>query len=325
MTANFESTAGLAPAIPAAPPSRWRVWFQAIRIFSFTASVVPILVATALAMADGAFADGRVGPPLLVAAMLVASVACHAGANLANDYYDHARGIDTAESLGPSKVIQQGLLTPAEVRRGMVVAFAVATVVGLGIVAISGWRVLALALVSLAVAYLYTGGPKPFGYVALGEVAVFLAMGLGMVVGAYYVLTDEVSLASALAAVAVGGLVTAILHANNVRDVDLDRAAGKTTLATLLGRRAANLEYAFLIGLAYVATAALVASEPRLWPALVVLATAPRAVWLVRLIWRADSPRVLNVALRRTAGLHLRFGLLLTGGLVVGAILDGRV
>ena len=308
--------------MPTPAPSRWRIWLQAIRVFSFTASVVPILVASALAVADGAFAGGQVRQPLLAVAMLVASVACHAGANLANDYYDHVKGVDTEESLGPSKVIQQGLLSPAEVRRGMVVAFAVATVIGLGIVAASGWPVLVLALASLAAAYLYTGGPKPLGYVALGEITVFLAMGIGMVVGAYFVLARHVTLASVLVALPIACLVALILHANNIRDVDLDRAAGKVTLATLVGRRTANVEYALLAGAAHLAILLLVAVEPRLWPAVLACLTLPTAARLVRMLQRAQDPQGLNVVLRRTAGLHLRFGLLLTAGLLLGALVE---
>ena len=320
VSASGRNASGL--STPARRPNRLRVWLQAIRIFSFTASIVPILVAAALAAADGAFVDGHIGPPLLTAAMLIASVACHAGANLANDYYDHVKGIDTMESLGPSKVIQQGLLSPAEVRRGMVVAFAVATAVGLGIVAVSGWWVFVLALACLAVAYLYTAGPKPLGYVALGEVTVFLAMGMGMIVGAYVVLTGRITGTSVIVAVAIGCLVAAILHANNIRDAELDRAAGKATLANMFGRRAANLEYALLIGVAYLATLALILVEPRRWPAVLAFLTVPLAADLVLVLWRADGPVELNVVLRRTAGLHLRFGLLLTTGLLVGVLLE---
>jgi len=301
--------------LPVAPPSRWRVWLQAVRVFSFPASVVPILVASALAVADLVF------DPLLAVAMLLASVLCHAGANLANDYYDDKNGVDTADSLGPSKVIQQGLLSPAEVRRGMLVAFGLATVIGLAIVAVSGWVVLVIALLSLGAAFFYTGGPRPLGYVALGELTVFLSMGLGMVLGAYYVYAGRITLVATLVAVAVACLVAAILHANNVRDLDADRRAGKRTLATLLGRPGADIEYALLVAGAYAAALAAVAAEPRLWPALLVLASLPAAVSLVRAAFAAATPDELNPIVRRTAGLHLRFGLLLSAGAVLSAFL----
>ncbi len=105
----------------AARPSQLKIWLQAVRVFSFTASIIPILAGSALALVDRGFSWW------LFLVMLAASVACHAGANLANDYFDHTKGIDTNESLGPSKVIQTGLLTPAQVKRGMGVAFALAT------------------------------------------------------------------------------------------------------------------------------------------------------------------------------------------------------
>ncbi|MGH2558016.1 MAG: 1,4-dihydroxy-2-naphthoate octaprenyltransferase [Thermomicrobiales bacterium] len=297
-------------------PARWRIWFQAVRFFSFTASVIPILVGSMLALFDRAF------DPLLLLVMLTASVTCHAGANLANDYFDHVRGIDTVESLGPSKVIQQGLLRPAEVRRGMIVAFAIATALGLIIVAEAGWPILALALVSLAAAYFYTGGPKPLAYVALGEVTVFVFMGPVMIGGAYYVLVDRLTWGAILVSLPVGCLVALILHANNVRDIDLDRRAKKVTLATLLGRRGANAEFVALVAVAYLAILALIAWEPSVWPVLVVAVTMPAAVNLVRAVLTATEPAELNRLLRKTAGLHLRFGTLLSIGLLAATVVD---
>jgi len=315
MNATDPTTAGLTVP-PQTTPSRWRIWFQAIRFFSFTASAIPILIGASLALVDREF------DLLLFVVMLAASVACHAGANLANDYFDHVKGIDTEESLGPSKVIQQSLLTPAEVRRGMIVAFAIATALGLFIVAETGWPILTLALASLGAAYFYTGGPKPLGYIALGEVTVLIFMGPVMIGGAYYVLAERLTWEVILASLPIGFLVAAILHANNIRDIELDRAAGKVTLATLLGRHWANIEYLALVAGAFVATAVLIVAEPRLWPVAVVVLSAPTAVWLIRLVFSAAEGRSLNVALRKTAGLHLRFGLLMTAGLLIRATID---
>lgn len=297
-------------------PSRFKIWLQAVRIFSFTASIVPILVGSAFALIDRTF------DPFLFVLMVLASVACHAGANLANDYFDHVKGIDTKESLGPSKVIQQELLTPAEVKRGMFVAFGLATVLGLIIVAESSWVVLVLALFSLAAAFFYTGGPKPLGYIALGEVVVFVFMGWVMIGGAYYVHAGTVTWQVLVAATAIAAFVAEILHANNIRDIEPDRRAGKVTLATLFGRRGSAHEYLFLAALAYAAIVALVIGDRSLWPAMIVFATLPTSVALTRVAYGASEVMALNRLLRRTAGLHLRFGALLTGGLVVRAILD---
>jgi 1,4-dihydroxy-2-naphthoate octaprenyltransferase len=301
---------------PAIRPTRWRIWFQAVRFFSFTASTIPIAVGSALALYDHTF------DWFLFLLMLVASIACHAGANLANDYYDHIKGIDTAESLGPSKVIQQGLLTPAEVKRGMFIAFAIATVLGLIIVAASSWVILLVALASLGAAYFYTGGPKPLGYFALGELTVFIFMGPVMICGAYFVMADTVTLQSVLVSIPIGLLVAVILHANNIRDIPLDRAAGKVTLATLLGRRSANIEYLVLVIGAYVMTLVLVATELGLWPVLLVAVTLPAALRLCRLCLTAVDVRELNKLLRQTAGLHLRFGTAMTAGLVLSSIFE---
>ena len=307
--------APMAAAMGAAP-SRFRIWYQAVRFFSFTASVIPIAAGGALAFADRRF------DPLLFAIMVVAGVATHAGCNLANDYYDHKKGIDTEESLGPSKVIQQGLLTPGDVKRGMLVAFAIATVLGVIVVAQTGWPILALALASLAAAYLYTGGPKPLGYIALGEATVFVFMGLGMVMGSYYALAGRLTGSAFLVAMPIGLIVAAILHANNIRDIPDDAAAGKVTLATLLGRRGANIEFAVLTYGAYAGVVALVASDPRLWPVVITAATIPVALRVNRLAFSPAMRVELNPLVRRTAGLHLRFGALMTAGLVAAAILE---
>ena len=297
-------------------PSRFRIWFQAVRFFSFTASVIPIAAGSALALVERQF------DPLLFVLMVIAGVATHAGCNLANDYFDHRKGIDTEESLGPSKVIQRGLLSPAEVRRGFIVAFAIATALGLVIVAETGWPVLALALASLAAAYLYTGGPKPLGYIALGELTVFVFMGLGMVMGAYYVMTGALTWTSLLVATPIAAIVAAILHANNIRDIPDDAAAGKVTLATLLGRRGANIEFAILTYGAYVAVAATIVVDPRLWPIAITAVTIPVAVRVNRLAFSPAMRAELNPLVRKTAGLHLRFGGFLTLGLVASAVIE---
>ena len=305
------------PSSQSAPrPSTLKIWFQAVRFFSFTASSIPIIVGSSLALVDQSL------DWVLFLVMLVASVSCHAGANLANDYFDHTKGIDNDDSLGPSKVIQLGYLTARQVLAGAVVAFAIATVLGLYIVYRTGWEVLVLALLSLGAAILYTGGPKPLGYVALGELTVFLSMGLGMVVGSYYVHTGHVTWDSALLALSISGLVAAILHVNNIRDIEFDRDAGKRTLANVLVRTRANREYTALVAGSYVAILVLVAYRPSLWPILIAMVTVPVAIDLIRIVNSDSGPDQLNRSLRRTAGLHLRVGLFLTCGLLIRTAID---
>ena len=296
--------------------TRLQFWARAVRVRSFTASVIPISLGIALAWYEG---------PIewwLAAVMLVAAVACHAGANLANDYFDDRSGVDSDASYGPKRMIASGALTARTTVTAAIVCFAIATALGLVIVWHTGWEVLALALASLAAAVLYTGGPKPLGYMALGEVTVFLFMGLAMVMGSFYVLTGEVTWLSLLVAMPIGFLTAAHLHANNLRDIELDRAAGKSTLANTLGRAWGNREYLALIVAAYVAILAIIVVEPGLWPIAITGAAAPSAIALVRLAFSPATGEALNPLLRSTAGLHLRFGSLLLAGVVVAAILQ---
>ena len=322
VTANHSLNA---PRRPRQSPVR--VWYRAIRVFSFTASITPILVGSALALVDGDLGSPRA--VLLVVAMLLASMAVHAGCNLGNDYYDHRRGIDAhigahddPAHIGPAGVIQDRSLTPAQVFRGMIVAFTVGTLIGLGIVWATGWPILVLALICLALAFLYTGGPKPLGYIALGEVTVFVTMGLAMVMGSYYVLSGTVSWRSFGVALPLALLVTAILHGNNLADVESDRAAGKITVANSVGRGVANLEYVVLVYGAWVALVGLIIANPNLWPTLLAFGALPDGLRAVRLYVSETAQPVLRRGVRLSAGLHLRFGLLMLAGLVIAAVLD---
>ena len=297
-------------------PGSLGAWLRAIRYHSFTASIIPILVGSALALIDEEFSF-----PLVIA-MVVASVACHAGANMANDYFDARKGVDNERNLGPHKVIQLGLLTANQVRNGMIAAFGVATLVGVFIVLATDWLVFVLALASLGAAFFYTAGSKALGYVALGEITVFLFMGPVMVCGAYYVLAGTVTWTAVLLSLPIGALSAATLHANNIRDIEHDRAAGKITLATLLGRQRAAAEYLIWIAVSYLAVGLTLTLEPWLWPILGVVLTFPNALRLTRLAYSAPDAAELNRLLRKTAGLHLQFGGLLTAGLLARAALD---
>lgn len=301
-------------ALPA--PGSIGAWLRAIRYHSFTASVIPILVGSVLAWSDGPIRW------VLVIAMLLASVACHAGANMTNDYFDFQKGVDNERNLGPHKVIRLGLLTPSQIKAGMAVAFGIATVLGVYIVVETDWKVFVLAVLSLGAAFFYTAGSRALGYVALGEVTVFLFMGPAMVCGAYYVLSGQFDWLPLLLSVPIGALSAATLHANNMRDIEHDRAAGKVTLATLLGLERSVTEYMAWIVASYAAIVAAVAGDPSLWPIVLVGLSIPTAWSLIRVARSATDADRLNWLLRKTAGLHLRFGSLLIAGLLVRIALD---
>ena len=285
-------------------------WFAALRPVSFTASVIPVLVGTAIA-ADDEF------HPLLFALALAGSIAIHAGTNLVNDYFDHVKGTDTAESLGPSGVIQQGVLSARAVLAGGIVAFAIGAAIGLIITALTGWPVLALGVASVLAGYFYTASPFSLAYRGLGEVVVFVFMGPVIVLGSYYVQTETWAWAPFVASLPVGLLVAAILHANNVRDIENDRRNNKWTLAALAGRPIADYEYIALTlgGYAVVVIMTIAGSAP--WPVLITLLSLPIALRVVMAEGRASSARSLNVVLAQTAGLHMIFGALLALGFAV--------
>jgi len=300
------------PRVPV--PNSLQRWFSATRPFSFTASIVPVLVGTLLAGIYGYF------DPLRFALVLLASILLHAGSNLVNDYFDYVNGADKPASLGRGGAIQRGIISPRGILIFGLSLFAAATVIGLLLVWIVGWPILLFALPSVAAAYFYTGGPAPLGYIALGEVTVFIFMGPVMVLGSYYVQAESISWAAFLVSIPVGLLVTAILQANNIRDIADDTEAGKRTLATFIGRRWANREYVALVLGAYLALALITLSG--VVPAIILIAflTVPKAIEVTRIVLGRDDARMLNAALRMTAGLHLQFGMLVAAGLL-GAII----
>lgn len=284
-----------------------RTWLIALRPVSFTASVIPVLVGTAIAAQDEFH-------PLLFGLAMIGSVVIHGGTNLVNDYFDHVKGTDNAESLGQSGVIQREMLSARAVLAGGIAAFAFGAVVGLVIAAMTGWPVLALGLASVAAGYFYTASPFSLAYRGLGEVVVFTFMGPVIVVGAYYVQTQSWAWEPFVASLAIGLLVAAILHANNVRDIENDRKNGKWTLAALAGRPIADYEYGALMLGGYAVVVAMTVLGAAPWPVLVTLLTLPLALRIVRTESQQESVRGLNIVLAQTAGLHMLFGALLAFG-----------
>ncbi len=294
-----------------------RVWWMATRPFSFTASLVPVTLGAVLAAYDGYF------DPWLFALTLVGSVLIHAGTNLANDYFDWKKGADTPESLGPNRALQEGVLTPQQVFVGALVCFGVGSLIGLYLVAMRGVFILMLGILSVLAGWFYTAGPKAFAYIGLGEIVVFVFMGPVMVIGSYYVQAQAAPLHVVLLSLPIGFLVAAILHANNMRDLEGDLAKNKRTLANILGRQASKWEYLVLVGGSFVVLIALVVIGYAPLLALLPLLVLPMGISLVQRAFATDEPRKLNRVLRATASLHGWFGWLMILGFV-GAIV-GRL
>jgi 1,4-dihydroxy-2-naphthoate octaprenyltransferase len=288
-----------------------RTWWMAVRPFSFTASVTPVVLGSVLAGYDGAWNWW------LFAVTLIGSVAIHAGTNLINDYYDLKKGADTQESLGPNRALKEGMLTPNQVFWGGVFCFALGSALGLYLVATRGLFILYLGIFSVLAGWFYTAGPAAFAYTGLGEIVVFIFMGPVMVLGSYFVLTQTISPDVIWMAAPVGLLVAAILHANNMRDLEADRAKNKRTLANILGREASRWEYYILVGGSYLLLVLLVLLRVAPPYVLLALLTLPSAIDLIRTAAIHDAPVRLNKVLRGTATLHERFGWLMILGVVV--------
>jgi 1,4-dihydroxy-2-naphthoate octaprenyltransferase len=210
------------------------------------------------------------------------------------------------------RLVASGLASPAQVRRAAAAAFATACVAGLGLaVAVDPW-LLAVGVACVAAAVLYTGGPRPYGYAGFGELAVLVFFGLVATTGTAYVQLERVSPLALAASLPVGLAAVAILLANNIRDLDGDRAAGKRTLAVRLGRARSRTLYVATVAAVFVLVVAIGLARP---PALAALAALPLAAGPVRLVRRRDDGPGLVAALAGTARLQLAVCVLLTAGL----------
>lgn len=283
-------------------------WIQAARPRTLPAAAAPVLVAAALAWRDGVF------QPLAALTCLLISLLMQIGANFANDLFDHQRGADTPDRLGPPRVTAMGLVSPNQMRRGLVVIFGLAALLGLYLIYLRGWPVLVLGIAILTAALTYTGGPFPYGYNALGDLFVFLSFGLAAVCGTYYVQAGALTPTAGWVSLPIGLLIVNILVVNNTRDILTDRKTNKRTLAVLLGREAMLTEYlACLLG-AYLLPLGLWFFGLTSPGVLLTWLSIPQAFALYHEFSRAEG-RALNQTLAGTARLSLLYAALFALGL----------
>ncbi|MDP2622327.1 MAG: 1,4-dihydroxy-2-naphthoate polyprenyltransferase [Actinomycetota bacterium] len=286
-------------------------WLVAARPATLLASVSPVLVGSGLAAGDGVFRWDAFAITLLTAMLLNVAV------NFANDASDHARGADGVHRIGPPRAVASGLLSSRQVWAGTAVVLALAGAGGIYLAAISGWVVIAIGAAAVLALLAYTGGPWPYGYHGLGELFVFGFFGPAAVVGSRYVHDATIPADAWLLAIPVGLLVTAILVVNNVRDLETDRAAGKRTLAVLIGRTPTRMLFAVLVLGAFAAIGALGGLGVVDRGALIALAAVPLAIGPVRAVATEAEGEGLIAVLKATARLHLVVGLLLAAGLAL--------
>ena len=285
-------------------------WLAGARPRTLPAAISPVLAGTGVAVYD----DDAVWWKALLA--LVVALALQVGVNYANDYSDGIRGTD-AERVGPMRLVGSGTATPGAVKRAAFLAFGVAAVAGLVLAATTAWWLVAVGALCVLAAWFYTGGSKPYGYLGLGEVMVFVFFGLVAVVGTAYVQTEEWQASAVYAAIGIGAIACAILVANNLRDIPTDRGAGKITLAVRLGDERTRALYALLL-LVALAAALGVALSTTGWALLALGFGAPGAKAARVVMQRADGPALIPV-LQLTGIAELLYGVGLLAGLAIGS------
>jgi 1,4-dihydroxy-2-naphthoate polyprenyltransferase len=290
-------------------------WVAGARPRTLPAAVVPVAVGTAAAVGEAP--DGIVW--WRVVATLAVAIGVQVGTNYANDYSDGVRGTDAPGArIGPVRLVGAGLASASAVRTAAFTAFLVAAVAGLALAIAVDLRLLLVGAASIAAGWLYTGGPRPYGYLGLGEVFVFVFFGVVATTGSAYVQTERLTGLALGASVPVGLLATALLVANNLRDIPSDAATGKRTLAVRLGDRPTRRLYVVLVAAAFVAMTAVAGLGGRPW-VLVALVAVPLAIGPARTVMRGARGADLVAVLVDTGRVQLVAGLLFALGLAVAA------
>ncbi len=295
-------------------PVSWKTWIKTARPFSLTATVSPVLVGTAVAAYEGTFH---------LVAFLVTLLSClflQIAANYFNEYFDYRYGLDHSESLGSSTVIFRHEMTATQVLAGGIGSFFFAAIFGLVLIYLVGPVIILFGLAGMAIAYFYSAKPFQFSIRGLGDILVYIAMGFLMTWGAYYVQIPRWSWLAFAASVPVGFLVVAILNMNNTRDLQDDMAVHKLTLPVRFGQLFGQRFHAFLLIGSYIAVTLFVLLKILPLFSLVVWITFPLAFTNVRSVLTATDRKAFAIGIKRTATLHLQFGVMLALGIIIAAI-----
>ena len=285
-------------------------WLLACRPKTLWAAVCPVLIGTSMAFADGDF------HLFSALAAFIGALLIQIGTNFANDYYDFLKGADTAERLGPIRATQAGLIQPGLMKKGFIIAFGLAMLIGLYLVWRGGWVIVLIGSISIFLGVLYTATPWALAYTGLADFFVLIFFGPVAVGGTYYVQTLAITDAVLVAGLAPGLFSMAILTVNNLRDIEQDRKAGRKTLAVRFGRTFAKTEYVLAILLAcgtpllvYACTTHKIGDY-----GLIACVTVLLSLPLLKTVLQNDAPEELNSILAKTGKLLLVFSLLFSIG-----------
>jgi 1,4-dihydroxy-2-naphthoate octaprenyltransferase len=302
------------------------IWWQAVRPFAFTVSLIPPILGGITALIDNPGLD------LNLFRLVLTGLGCmtaHAGANLLSDYYDYLARVDREGTLGSSGLLVAKVMKPSQVLAGGCIAMVIAGLIGAYLVHATprGTFLIWLILIGGGFGVFYTAKPIEFKYKALGDIAVFVSFGPAMVLGAYYIQAHRFSWLPVLYALPIGLLVDAVLHSNNLRDIANDQAVNIKTVPILIGESRAKALYYGLVFGAYVATLALILFAGLTLFSLIVFLSLPLALRTAKMVRHKDNLPVRQFAMidAATAQLHLAFGLLTVISLVVHYLIVGTV
>lgn len=290
--------------------SKIHSWFLAARPKTLLAAVVPVMVGSSLAIYSGFFFL----PYSIVA--LLCSILIQIGTNYTNDLYDYLKGSDTKERKGPIRVLSAGLISVQEMKRGIFIVFLITFLLGLYLVYSAGWVILIIGLISIVAGLAYTAGPFPLAYNGLGDVFVFLFFGIVGTMGTFYLHHQQFTLLSFIISLPVGALITNILIVNNFRDIDEDRAAGKKTLAVILGNTFSKIEFIVLLIISFLVPLSLFFTYDFSYWIFLPYLTIPIAMILIKML-NEYRGKELNKTLELTAKFSALYGLLFSIGIII--------
>jgi 1,4-dihydroxy-2-naphthoate polyprenyltransferase len=293
---------------PPAMGSGLKTWVHCARPKTLPAAVAPVLIGAGMAFHDGGV------DALVFLAILGATLCIQIGTNYANDYFDFIKGADNAERVGPVRATAAGLMSPRQMLIATMTVFALAALLGLFLVAVGGWPILVIGLVSIVCGVLYTAGPYALGYMGLGDLFVLVFFGPVAVGGTYYLLRASINPPVLMAGLAPGLISCAILTVNNYRDRYTDKNSGKRTLVVRWGEDFGRLEYALSLVLGCSLPVWLVLMTRGHIGSLVALLSGVAAFPLIRQMFAAPDAQTLNRMLARTGRLLIIYSVLFTIG-----------